>query len=282
MSGAGESAGDVAEDDWRSLPTGGEALLAMPGGECRGGVVVLGELYGLTDVVSDALARLTQDGYAAAAVDLYWRAEPRLALPYSDGGRRRGFALLRGLDSDEVVADIAAAQRLLAEVAPGTSALVGFSAGGYLGLVAATRLTFDVVAAVYPGWTLNGGAPVAGPPPLADAERLRDALVLFAAGTADNLVAADIEGVELRLTEAQVPHRMLVLDGVPHGFAAPGRPAQFDSDAVERTWQFVLDGLDAGSSRRPGTSPEPPVLNHDSELPPAHRIRSETGNRRRD
>lgn len=238
---------DASPAVWRSLPTGGEAKLAMPVGGRRGGVVVLGELYGLTDVVSDALRRLTSAGFAAAAVDLYWRAEPRLALPYSDGGRRRGFALLRGLASDEVVADIAATKRLLAEVAPGTSALVGFSAGGYLGLVAATRLAFDVVAAVYPGWTLNGGAPVAGPPPLADAESLRDCLVLFAAGTADNLVAADIEGVDLRLTEAQVPHRMLVLDGVPHGFAAPGRPAQFDSDAVERTWRFVLDGLDAGS-----------------------------------
>jgi carboxymethylenebutenolidase len=229
-------------------------LVAAPDGAPRGAIVVLGELFGITDLVEEALATLTGAGYTAAAPDLYWRAEPRLALGYDDTGRARGFDLLGRLDPDAVVADIDQVQNLLAGRTGGPSALVGFSTGGYLGLLAATRLPFDVVGAVYPGWTLNGGAPVAGPhggpAPLERAERLRGTLVLVAAGSRDHLMAADLDGIRSKLAGAGVEHRVLTIDGAAHGYACRGRPETFHADGTRRTWEFLLDGLN-GRGRGP-------------------------------
>jgi len=111
---------------------------------------VLGELYGLTDLVHDALGRLAAAGYTDAAPDLFWRSEPGLALPYDEAGRERGFALLRALNPGAVVDQVRRALDALGDTASGPSGLVGFSIGGYLALLAAADGPVDDVVAGLP------------------------------------------------------------------------------------------------------------------------------------
>ena len=138
---------------WRTLPGGGSALVARPEGDSSdrrnpGGVLVIGELYGMTDLVHEAMSTLTEAGHAVAAVDLFTGTERGLQLPYDDAGRARGFALLRDLQAESLVGQIRQTRDLLE---PGPVGIVGFSVGGFMALVAATPLTFEVVVAVYPG-----------------------------------------------------------------------------------------------------------------------------------
>lgn len=68
---------------------------------------------------------------------------------------------------------------------PGPVGIVGFSVGGFMALVAATHLTFEVVVAVYPGWTVHGGGPIATPAPLQRAADLGATRVLVLVGSDD-------------------------------------------------------------------------------------------------
>ncbi len=238
------------------MPGTGPALVARPAGGSRGRVVVLGELYGLTDLVHDALGRLAAAGYTAAAPDLFWRSEPGLALPYDEAGRERGFTLLRALNPGAVVDQVRRTLDALGDTGSGPSGLVGFSIGGYLALLAAADGPVDVVVAAYPGWTVRGGAPISGPAPLERAADLGAARVVVVAVPADRLVAADLPEIEARLTAAGVDHQVVTLDDVPHGYACAGRTSSakqvLRQIGSRRFWEARPRAAGAGGDGRSG------------------------------
>lgn len=242
--------------DWVSLTSGAEAAVAAPAGPVRGAVVVAGELFGVTDYVGAVLERLAGAGYLAAAPDFYWRAERRVALDYGPEGRERGFALMSTLTADEVVADVAAARALVhgqaGERAPGLG-LLGFSAGGHIAVLAATRMRFDLLGWVYGPWTLDGGGPIQEPhPPLEDAEALAGygTEVLGAVGDQDHVISQDEwTRIGRRLTEAGVVHELVIYPGRPHGFGCPDRPQTYDAEATEDLWRRILAALDRRVAR---------------------------------
>ena len=232
---------------WRTLPGGGSALVARPEGDSSdrrnpGGVLVIGELDGMTDLVHEAMSTLTEAGHAVAAVDLFTGTERGLQLPYDDAGRARGFALLRDLQAESLVGQIRQTRDLLE---PGPVGIVGFSVGGFMALVATTHLTFEVVVAVYPGWTVHGGGPIATPAPLQRAADLGATRVLVLAGSDDALVGPDLDDIDALLGAAGVQHELLVLPGVGHGFACAGRRATYSDAATSATWRAILDALAA-------------------------------------
>lgn len=144
--------------------------------------MVIGELYGMTDLVHEAMSTLTEAGHAVAAVDLFTGTERGLQLPYDDAGRARGFALLRDL-AGGIPRGADPPDPRPTRTSP--VGIVGFSVGGFMALVAATHLTFEVVVAVYPGWTVHGGGPIATPAPLQRAADLGATRVLVLVGSDD-------------------------------------------------------------------------------------------------
>lgn len=129
------------------------------------------ELFGVTAWVRKVCERLAAAGYAAVAPDYYWRQARRADLGYDDHGRKEGFRLLGRLTRQGVAADTEAALAAGAALGAGPArAFAGFSLGGHLGVLAATRLPLDTVISCYGGWTLDGGIPPAEPePPLTPA-----------------------------------------------------------------------------------------------------------------
>ncbi|RKE23086.1 dienelactone hydrolase family protein [Streptomyces sp. TLI_171] len=216
----------------------------------RATVVVGMELFGVTAWVRVACDRLAAAGYAALAPDFYGRAAERAELPYDDAGRVEGFRLLGTVTADQVVADTAAALGLGAELGAGPGrAFVGFSVGGHLGLLAGTRLPLDVVAACYPGWTLEGDTPLAdNVPPLspagAAALAAHGTAVLGLVGSEDQLVPpAQWSRIADRLTDTRTPHELVTYPGVPHGFLCADRPASFRPAETEDAWSRILATL---------------------------------------
>lgn len=238
--------------DWVGLDSGAEAALAVPEGPARGAVVVAGELFGVTEYVVGIVQHLADTGYVAAAPDFYWRAQRRAVLGYDEAGRERGFALLGTLTDETVVADVAAARALVRDRAgdAGGTAMLGFSMGGHLALLAASRLPFDLVATCYAPWTLYDGAPLSEPhPPLDDAEALAEfgTEYLGIIGDQDHIISrSEWQQIERRLTDAGVTHELVSYPGRPHGFLCPDRPATYHADATADVWQR----LDAALARR--------------------------------
>lgn len=236
--------------EWVPLESGAEAAVAGPDGPARGAVVVGSELFGVTDYVTGVVDRLAGAGYVAAAPDFYWRSERRVALDYDQACRERGFVLAGALEPAAVLADVAAARNLVRHRAgdTGGTAMVGFSIGGHIGLLAAGQVPFDLVVSFYGAWALHGGGPIPEDhPPLDDAEAIAGfgTTVLGVVGDQDHVLPQDEwRQIDARLAEAGVTHELITYPGLPHGFLCPDRPDTYDAAATEDVWRRLLNALE--------------------------------------
>lgn len=112
-------------------------------GPARGGLVILQEIFGVTDQLKGVAARYAGLGYDTAIPALFDRSERGAVVPFDQTGRAR--ELMLAADLDDAMRDADAAVRALAAQG-GRVAVMGFCWGGGLALRAAQKL--DVACAV--------------------------------------------------------------------------------------------------------------------------------------
>ena len=164
------------------------------------GVVVLHEVFGLTDDVRQQADRLAAAGYAAAAPDLFSRGGALRCL-------RSTFAAVSSGEG-QAFDDIEATRSWLAGRPDGTGrvGVIGFCLGGGFALLAATR-GFDASAPNY------------GPMPKDAAQVLRGACPVVASyGRRDLGLPRAAEKLERALTEAGVEHDVKEYPTAGHSF----------------------------------------------------------------
>ncbi|MDU8909761.1 dienelactone hydrolase family protein [Aestuariicoccus sp. MJ-SS9] len=120
-------------------------------GARKGGIVILQEIFGVTDQLKGVAARYAALGYDVAIPALFDRFEKGAVIPYSEAPRGRDMMLATDLDTTMKDVD-AAVQALKAK--GGNVAVIGFCWGGGLALRAAQVL--DIACAVpFYGTRLN-------------------------------------------------------------------------------------------------------------------------------
>lgn len=127
-----------------------DAYRADPDGDVLGGVVVVQEVFGLTDHIQRVTDGFAAEGFVAIAPAMFDRVQPGLRLDYGEVDRGRETMLQ--LDQEESLLDLQAALDAL-----GTSrkAVVGYCWGGAMADLAACRLELDAAVSYY-------GARIAG------------------------------------------------------------------------------------------------------------------------
>jgi carboxymethylenebutenolidase len=113
------------------------ALSAQPLGAARGGVVVIQEIFGLTDHIADMCRYFAEAGYAAMAPGLFERIEPGFHAELDITGIEKGRAAVTASSWPQVVSDIQAAVDAL----PQPCYVAGFCYGGAAAWMAAARCT---------------------------------------------------------------------------------------------------------------------------------------------
>ncbi|MDQ1746860.1 MAG: carboxymethylenebutenolidase [Frankiaceae bacterium] len=215
--------------------------LAVPSGPDSGpgpwpGVVVVHEIFGLTDDIRAQADRFAERGYVALAPDLFaWGAAPKCllaTLKASASGHGRA------LDDVDAARDYLAAR----DDCTGNVGVAGFCLGGALAMLLAPK-GFRVAAANYghlprePEQALAGACPVVGSYGGRDLQ-LRGA-------------AAKLDGV---LTGLGVEHDVKEYPDATHGFLFPhtGRAkwfepwlVRYDPDAAADAWSRIFDYFDA-------------------------------------
>ena len=205
---------------------------ADPEGPPTGAVVVVQEVFGITDHIRAVVDRYAANGYVAVAPALFDRIQPGIELAYDSDGIAEGIKLARGeVDLDQAVQDLVASARSVAEV--GKVGIVGFCWGGLLTALCAIRGgdTFAAASSYYGG----------GTPSLAPQQPVVPMIMHF--GKDDH--AIPLEDVRT-LQEAWPDVTMYLYDGAGHGFNCDHRQS-FDAasaaQAEERTLEFFAQHL---------------------------------------
>jgi carboxymethylenebutenolidase len=126
----------------------------LPAAEAGPGLLLIQEIYGVSDYIRDVAADLAALGYVVAAPDLFWRLEPGYQARHDDDGLRRSLDMGSRFDAGQGVADAAAALDHLAglpEVAGGIG-VIGFCLGGTIAYFLAAQAEpgqLDTVVSFY-------------------------------------------------------------------------------------------------------------------------------------
>lgn len=187
------------------------------------GVLVIHEIFGLTDGIRAVADRLAQAGYVALAVDLF-------------AGQNRAVCMSRMLSGvflhpleHQGVGDTRRALEVLGQQ-PGVDAerlgAVGFCLGGSLAV--AMACTDERVKAIAPYYGFN-------PKPL---EALRRSCPVVGSYPAKDPTARHGLALEAELNAAGIPNDIKVYPGARHSFATPG--PTFDPLASVDAWNRVM------------------------------------------
>ena len=139
---------DIVEETIKLTAADGhvlEAFRAAPKGAGKGGLVVLQEIFGLTDQLKSVVRGYARDGYDTIFPCVYDRVAPGTVIPFSEPDRGRDLAY--GLPLDKVMLDVAAAVARV-QSNRGVSVL-GFCWGGGVIVRAAAELDLRGAIAFY-------------------------------------------------------------------------------------------------------------------------------------
>lgn len=117
------------------------AHLWLPASGSGPGIVLLQEIFGVSDYVQRRAAQLAELGYVVLAPEIYWRLGVTDPIE-GDGALDRGMGLVQQLDWEAAVADAVASVdwlRICDEV-KGDVGVAGFCFGGGLGFMTAAAL----------------------------------------------------------------------------------------------------------------------------------------------
>lgn len=119
-----------------------QGFRARPAGAVRGGLIVLQEIFGLTDQLKGVVRSFAQDGYDTICPCVYDRIAPGTVVPFSEAERGRDMAY--GLALDKVILDVAAAAACVGN--PHGVSVLGFCWGG--GVIVRAAADIDLRGAI--------------------------------------------------------------------------------------------------------------------------------------
>lgn len=116
-------------------------------GERKGGLVLIQEIFGVTEDIKRVCAEFAAEGYEVIAPSLFDRVEPRVQIPHDQEGIDKGRDYTSRKSLDELVGDV---QGAIDWLSPPVF-LTGFCYGGFVAWIGACRCAGLNAAAGYYG-----------------------------------------------------------------------------------------------------------------------------------
>ena len=132
---------------------GGEfdAYLAMPASGYGPGIVILQEIFGITQYLRDVADWYAAHGFVAVVPDLFWRIQPGIELTDKGDDWKKAVELYQKIDEAKAVEDSAATVEFLRKhtACSGRVGAVGFCMGGNLAYLLSVRFKPDCAVGYY-------------------------------------------------------------------------------------------------------------------------------------
>ena len=129
-----------------------DAYMALPAVPTAPGIVMLHEIFGVTDWIRETADLFAGHGYCVIAPDMFWRLQPNFVGDYGDPvATEQGRRYKALIDHDKAMDDIAAVIARLKSLPEcnGRIGATGFCTGGTLAYLAAARLDIDAAVSYY-------------------------------------------------------------------------------------------------------------------------------------
>lgn len=204
-----------------------DAFEVEPKGEPRGGLVVIQEIFGVTDHIKRVAEQYAEQGFSTIAPAMFDRIGPGIVLDYSD--IETGVAKMRQLNWDDALADVSAAVERLRP--SGRVGVIGYCWGGTVAYAAAAGLDIDAAVAFYGGGIANM------------LDRKPSCPIMYHFGDQDHAIPMD--AIE-KIRAANPDGIYHVYAGAGHGFNCDDRPsyhAAAAQTAFERSLEFLSSQL---------------------------------------
>ena len=202
-----------------------DAYLAEPKGKARGGIVVVQEIFGVTDHVKRVADQYAAEGYRAIAPAMFDRIKRGITLAYTE--IEQGRAYMQQLKWPNTLADVEAAADAVRDA--GAAAVVGYCWGGTVAHVAASELDLDAAVSYYGGGVAR----------MLDKEP--QCPIVYHFGDQDHAIPpADVQKIMSAYPSAEVH----VYKGAGHGFNCDERSSYSAPDArvaFERSIEFLRE-----------------------------------------
>lgn len=214
------------------------AYLARPEGSAKAAIIVIPEIFGVNQGISNKCDKLAAKGYIAVAPDIFWRFAPGVELnPDVPDQLNEAFGYFQRYDANDGVYDIEATIKWL-RATQGVEKVgcAGYCLGGRLAYMTAARTDIDASVGYY-GVMIDQM--------LGEAHAIARPLMLHIP-TADHFVGTEAQAA---IHAALDPHPRVTLHdypGLDHGFAAEMGNRRDDSGAAladGRTEEFLKEHL---------------------------------------
>ena len=212
------------------------------------GVVMIPEIYGITQSLSETAARFAGEGFTVLVLDIFSRLKRGVMLAYDEAGHKQGRAYHDVFDYAQGVQDMQAAIAVL-RARPecnGRVGVIGFCLGGTMAYLASARTDADAAAGYY-GTRIHHF--------LDDAQKIRRPLVLHF-GERDHTTSPEVLSRILPAVRGNSHVQSHVYGNAVHAFANHARPNHYNAAATAladqrtfslfRTWLGLPQGKTTG------------------------------------
>lgn len=128
------------------------AYLAKPESGTGPGIIMIQEIFGITNWVKSTADRFADNGYTVIVPDMFWRFDANfVAEPGNEEGFQKAFSYLQKVDHTTAVDDMEVCAGFLRGMpeSNGKVGVTGFCLGGTFAYLAAARLDVDAAIAYY-------------------------------------------------------------------------------------------------------------------------------------
>jgi carboxymethylenebutenolidase len=207
----------------------------LPAGGSGPGLLLIQEIFGVSDYIRAVAEDLAGLGYVVGAPDLFWRLTPRYQAAHDEAGVQASLALGAQFGIETGVADAGAALDHLAGLAEvsGGVGLIGFCLGGSIAYLLAAQADPAAVVSFY-------GSAV--PENVALLEQIT-APVQFHFGGSDPFIPREQVALVEQAAAGRANVEMLVEESAGHAFHNRKAPMFHNPEPAARAWQRTEEFL---------------------------------------
>ena len=203
-------------------------------------VIVLQEAFGVNHHIRAVCDRLSDEGFIAAAPELFHREGRHLEVAYSD--RDKIMSLLKKLTNDSILSDVRETINFLErEMGIDTRKMntLGFCVGGFASTLCATKLSVNKMVSFYGAGMVHSREGIGLKPIINSLKEIKSPCLFFYGEQDSSISPEERELIKQKLKESKVKFEMKSFPSSGHGYFCDER-GSYNAEDAKSSWDLLM------------------------------------------